>query len=82
MTLFKKTITAFKNKDIVTFEDIHHEDFIFVRESNMSSREEHLANIKEWLADDTDTWHLRVKCIHEDDFVSVMRSPKVVGDGP
>jgi hypothetical protein len=82
MTLFEKTITAFKNKDIVTFEDIHHEDFIFVRESNMSSREEHLANIKEWLADDTDTWQLRVKCVHEDDYVSVMRSSKVVGDRP
>tara|TARA_B100001173_G_scaffold270611_1_gene248123 strand:+ start:661 stop:978 length:318 start_codon:yes stop_codon:yes gene_type:complete len=81
MTLFEKTTNAFKNKEFVTFEDIHHEDFMFVREFSMSSREEHLANIKEWLADDTDTWHLRVQCIHEDDHVLVMRSSKVDGDG-
>ena len=81
MTLFEKTITAFKNKDIVIFEDIHHEDFMFVQQFSMSSREEHLANINEWLADDTETWHDRVKCIHEDEYVLIMRSSKVDSSG-
>ena len=58
-----------------------HEDFMFVREFSMSSREEHLDKIKEVLTDGTNTWHLRVECIHEDDHVLVMRSTKVDRDG-
>ncbi len=81
MTLFEKTITAFHNKDIAVFEDMHHEDFMFVRQFSMSSREEHLANIKLWLEDANENWHLRVKCIHEDDYVLVMRSAKVDSSG-
>ena len=81
MTLFERTITAFKNNDFATFEEIHHEDFMFVREFSMSSREEHLDKIKEVLTDGTNTWHLRVECIHEDDHVLVMRSTKVDRDG-
>ena len=49
MTLFEKTIQAFKNKDFELLQRIHHEDFMFVREFSMSSRDEHLASIAEWL---------------------------------
>ena len=47
MTLFEKTIQASENKDIALFEEIHHEDFMFVKEFSMYSGEEHLINIKE-----------------------------------
>ena len=66
MTLFEQTIQAFENQDYDLAERIHHEEFMFVREYSMSSREEHLANIQEWFADST--WHKRVECVHEDDF--------------
>ena len=79
MTLFEKTIQAFENKDIALFEEIHHEDFMFVKEFSMYSREEHLTNIKEWLVS-TD-WHCKVQCIHEDEFVLVMRASEVDENG-
>ena len=46
MTLFEQTIQAFENQDYDLAERIHHEEFMFVREYSMSSREEHLANIQ------------------------------------
>ena len=79
MTLFEKTIQAFENKDIALFEEIHREDFMFVKEFSMYSREEHLTNIKEWLVS-TD-WHCKVQCIHEDEFVLVMRASEVDDNG-
>ena len=79
MTLFEQTIQAFENQDYDLAERIHHEEFMFVREYSMSSREEHLANIQEWFADST--WHKRVECVHEDDFVLVMRASEIDDSG-
>ena len=79
MTLFEKTITAFTNKDFATLKDIHHEDFMFVREFSLATSDEHLADLKEFMRDTK--WHLLVKCIHEDDYVLVMRTSEIDEDG-
>ena len=79
MTLFEKTIRAFENQDFDLLKSIHHEDFMFVREFSMSSREEHLAKLKERLP--TSTLHKRVQCVHEDDNVLVMRYPDIDDNG-
>ena len=74
MTLFEKTIQAFKNKDFELLQRLHHEDFMFVREFSMSSRDEHLASIAEWLPNAN--WQDQAQCVHEDDFVLIMRYPE------
>ena len=74
MTLFEKTIQAFKNKDFELLQRIHHEDFMFVREFSMSSRDEHLASIAELLPNAN--WQDHAQCVHEDDFVLIMRYPE------
>jgi len=79
MTLFEKTIRAFENQDFELLKSIHHEDFMFVREFSMSSREDHLTNLKERLP--TSTLHERVQCVHEDDNVLVMRYPDIDDNG-
>ena len=79
MTLFEKTIEAFKNKDFELLQRIHHEDFMFVREFSMSSRDEHLASIAEWLPNSN--WQDHAQCIHEDDFVLIMRYPETDDKG-
>ena len=79
MTLFEKTIRAFENQDFDLLKSIHHEDFMFVREFSMSSREEHLAKLKERLP--TSTLHKRVQCVHEDDNVLVMRKSDIDDNG-
>ena len=79
MTLFEKTIQALKNKDFELLQRIHHEDFMFVREFSMSSRDEHLASIAEWLPNAN--WQDHAQCIHEDDFVLIMRYPKTDDKG-
>ena len=77
--LFAKTIRAFENQDFELFQSIHHEDLMCVGEYSMSSREEHLANIKEWFADAA--WHKRVECVHEDENVLVMHYPDIDDKG-
>jgi len=79
MTLFEQTIQTFENQDYDCAKRIHHEEFMFVREYSMSSREEHLANIQEWFAGSTS--HKRVECVHEDDFVLVMRASEIDDSG-
>ena len=71
ITLFEKTIRAFENQDFDLLKSIHHEDFMFVREFSMYSRDEHLASIAEWLPNAN--WHDHAQCVHEDDFVLIMR---------
>ena len=80
MTLFEKTIRAFENQDFDLLKSIHHEDFMFVREVSMSSREEHLAKLKERLPIST-LWHKRVQCVHEDDNVLVMHKSDIDDNG-
>ena len=79
MTLFEQTIRAFENQDFELLKSIHHEDFMFVREFSMSSREDHLTNLKERLP--TATLHKRVLCVYEDNNVLVMRYPDIDDNG-
>ena len=77
MTLFEKTIQALKNKDFELLQRIHHEDIMFVREFSMYSRDEHLAylaSIAERLPNAN--WQDHAQCVHEDDFVLIMRYPE------
>ena len=67
------------HQDFDLLKSIHHEDFMFVREFSMSSREEHLAKLKERLP--TSTLHKRVQCVHEDDNVLVMRKSDIDDNG-
>ena len=75
MTLFENTIQAFNHKDFDLLQRIPREDFIFVRKFSMSSREEHLANLKERLL--TTSMHKRHQCFYEDDNVLAMRYPDI-----
>ena len=85
MTLFEKTIQAFKNKDFELLQRIHHEDIMFVREFSMSSRDEHLAYLA-YLASIAErlpnaNWQDQAQCFHEDDFVLIMRYPETDDKG-
>ena len=70
MSVFEKTINAFKDRDIDALENLHHEDFIYVNDYSFSDRADHLAGLKVFIQD-TD-WHHKTRCVHEDAYTLVM----------
>ena len=55
MSVFEKTINAFKDRDIDALENLHHQDFIYVNDYSFLDRADHLAELKVFIQD-TD-WH-------------------------
>ena len=42
MSLYKKYLDVYSNWDLETFKNIHHEDYMFVRETDLLTRDEHV----------------------------------------
>ena len=79
MSVFEKTINAFKDRDIDALENLHHEDFIYVNDYSFSDRADHLAGLKVFIQD-TD-WHHKTRCVHEDAYTLVMRTERIDENG-
>ena len=79
MSVFEKTINAFKECDINALEHLHHEDFIYVSDYSFSDRADHLAGLKVFIQD-TD-WHHKTICVHEDAYTLVMRTEHIDENG-
>ena len=79
MSVFEKTINAFKDRDIDALENLHHEDFIYVNDYSFSDRADHLAGLKVFIQD-TD-WHHKTRCVHEDAYTLVMRTKRIDENG-
>ena len=80
MSVFEKTIIAFKDRDIDALENLHHEGFIYVNDYSFSDRADHLAGLKVFIQD-TD-WHHKTRCVHEDaSYTLVMRTERIDESG-
>ena len=73
MGLFDKFLDCFNNFDPNTFRDLHHEDFIFLRETEMLTRDEHVEVISRVATKDDWNWQNIVTLLYEDDYVSLIR---------
>ena len=76
-SIFEKTKDIFRNKDIGLASELHHEDFIFVRETSMTTREEHLADLQEFFQNTN--WHEIATLLYEDRNILVCRYPNEDG---
>ena len=75
MSLFKKYQDVYSNWDLEIFKNIHHEDYMFVRETELLTREEHVESFSK-LANDPNwnwNWIKSVVVIHEDEHILVTR---------
>ena len=43
MSMFQQLIECFNNWDEDTFKQLHHEDFMFIRETELLNRDEHVS---------------------------------------
>ena len=67
MSVLKKFVNAFIDRDIDALENLHHEDVIYVNDYSFSDRADHLVGFKEYIQD-TD-WPHKTRCVHEDAFL-------------
>ena len=79
MSVFEKTINAFRDRDIDAFENLHHGDFIYVNDYSFSDRSEHLAGLKECIKETE--WHHKTRCVHKDAYTLLMRSRRINESG-
>ena len=66
ISVFEKTINAFKDRDINALENLYHEGFIYGSDYLFSNRADDLVELKEYIQD-TD-WHHEMRCVHGDAF--------------
>ena len=78
MSLFNKTVAAFRKRDFAALRALHHEDYVYLGQT-VTSREDHMDMLAEMITD-TD-WHERVACVFEDEFTLVMRVITTDADG-
>ena len=75
MSLFQKYLDVYSNWDLQTFKDIHHEDYMFVRETDLLTRDEHVESFAK-LAQDPNwnwDWFKSVEVLYEDEHILVTR---------
>ena len=75
MSMNQKYVSVFSNWDKETFRDIHHEDFMFIRETELLTLDEQVENIDR-LIRENDFGKQFVKIanlIHQNDYVSEVR---------
>ena len=59
MTLFQKYVEVFTDWDVDAFRGLHHEDFMFVRETDLLNLDEHIEIIDKLVRDGQMNWHKR-----------------------
>ena len=57
MTLFQKYVEVFTDWDVDAFRGLHHEDFMFVRETDLLNLDEHIEIIDKLVWDGQMNWH-------------------------
>ena len=73
MSMFQQLIECFNNWDEETFKELHHEDFMFIRETELLNRDEHVSNISQLVKETTWNWQHVATLIHENEFVTEAR---------
>ena len=56
MSLIKKYLDVYSNWDLETFRNIHHEDYMFIRETDLLTRDEHVDNFVKLTTDPNWNW--------------------------
>ena len=57
MTLFQKYVEVFTDWDVDAFRGLYHEDFMFVRETDLLNLDEHIEIIDKLVWDGQMNWH-------------------------
>ena len=73
MGLYQRYVDCFTDYDEETFKSIHHEDFIFLRETEMLTLDEHVEIITPLATKEDWNWHKVAKLLYEDNYVSLTR---------
>ena len=56
MSMFQQLIECFNNWDEETFKELHHEDFMFIRETELLNRDEHVSNVSKLVKEPAWNW--------------------------
>ena len=74
MGMFEKSRQVFRNWDVEAFRDLHHEDFFFIRETELLTLDEHVENIAR-LVETTNILErvLQQTLIHENEHITEIR---------
>ena len=73
MTLFQQYVEVFTDSDVDAFRGLHHEDFMFVRETDLLNLDEHIEIIDKLVSDGQMNWHKVAKLVHEDEYMFAAR---------
>ena len=73
MSMFQQLIECFNNWDEETFKELHHEDFMFIREAELLNRDEHVRNVSKLVKEPAWNWQHVATLIHENEFVTEAR---------
>ena len=75
MSLYKKYLDVYSNWDLETFKNIHHEDYMFVRETDLLTRDEHVESFAKLSVDPNWNWDWfkAVEVLYEDEHVLLTR---------
>lgn len=68
MSIHDELCAFFQSYDPRVFKDFHHEDFMMVREFELSTRDEHCEIINELGVKPDWDWHLKAEVVHENAF--------------
>ena len=69
--LFDRICANFECWDVVEFQNIHHEDYMVVKETGLLDKDEHTKVISELAPKDDWNWHKIAKCTFENQYVLV-----------
>ncbi len=67
MNKFRRQINIIKNNDLETLENLLHDDFMFIRESGLVTRDEFVEHIKMLRTESGGLKFLDFKCCYEDE---------------
>ena len=66
MSLFQKYVDVFYNWDRQFFRSLHHEDFMFIRETELLMLDDHKTVIDELASKREMDWHTKATLSHKD----------------
>ena len=75
MSVYEKYFDVYSNWDLEKFKNIHHEDYMFVRETELLTRDEHVESFAKLVNDPTWNWDWfkNVQVLYEDEHVLLTR---------
>jgi len=68
MGIHEDLVSCFSNYDPDVFREIHHDEFMMVRETELSTRDEHCVIIDELASKPEWDWHKKAELVHENHF--------------